>query len=183
MNELYSKTFPEKMLTKSRVIKRKDKVEGMLPVEYANTETGEIVEAAFVQKRESVIDGEQFIKLFKHKQIDLFTISATLSKLSIRLIFYIIKNIKKEKIDIELPPIHLMTVCEQKSRDKISRALKELCAADIITRKGKRSNFYEVNPEIIFNGSRVKYMVATMQNVDTDNYKLTQINAIVAEKR
>lgn len=168
----YAKQLADRILTDARVVKQKQTVEtnhGVL-----NQDTGEYSQIEVTGKVHKVIDTEPFIKLYRNGD-DLFEISERVSYLAVRLALWIAKNLKLNNVLIELRVSELQEVLGQKSPNKIYRALKELIREDVIRVFNKRKKVYEVNPAILFNGDRLKYIASTIdRSLHPNGWKLNK---------
>lgn len=177
----YKKEFAGEFLKRLKVVGKSEivKTDQVL----VDTKTGEETVLLAKSYRKFFIDNDQFIKVFKN-YIKLVEITKDLSKLAIRTIFWLMANLTKNRIDIFINIKDLSEELGIKSRGKVYAALRELIAVDIIKLIDSKTNLYEVNPSILFNGNRVEFVTTIVTEKEGSNgWKVTEYKEMKASKK
>lgn len=177
----YKQEFAENFLKKLKVVGREEivKTDQVL----VDTKTGEETVLLAKSYRKFFIDNDQFIKVFKN-YIKLVEITKGLSKLAIRTIFWLMANLAKNRIDIFINIKSLSEELEISSKSKVYAAIRELIAVDIIKLIDSKTNLYEVNPSILFNGNRVEFITTIVTEKEGANgWKVTEYKEMKASKK
>lgn len=173
----FLETFPNEFRSKIRTI---PKVTNTKEVILLDKETGEYEQILHENKKQIIVDRDTFVKIFKNL-LKISKVSLNMSKLSLRLIFWIIENLPKESISIVLNPKLLNEDLDNKSLSNMYKAINELQEIGIL--KQKKSYLYEVNPSLLFNGNRVKFVKSIItQYTREDGWKVTEYQKIEAER-
>ena len=142
-------------------------------------QTGETtdIQVAFEEKRSYIVDNEKFVKLFKNT-IDLFELSKRVSKMSVQIILWVSNHLQKNTTKIEINVKSLAEELGVKSLAKVYESLKDLETNGILRKFGK--NVYEVNPSIMFNGSRIEFISTIISEKEEQGWKITEYRGIKA---
>lgn len=120
--------------------------------EYAEVISGEVSLFQKVEKSKRVIvDKANYIKLFRSGS----EVIRQLSPNGLKLFMYIVFHMGIHKDNVYLEPASVSEWCGCK-RSSFYRALAELVEKNIVSKKTGSSIEYFVNPNFIFNGSRLK---------------------------
>lgn len=160
----------EKTVIKQRFGNRTDQ-KGI--VSAVDPQTGEIFQTSFLRRVE--IDEEQFTKMY----ISNLAVLNSLSTAGIRVLSYIMSELKPNHAEIIFNKERCMTSCKYKSLKPIYKGLAELINADIIAR-GWADNIYFINPLVFFNGNRVVFATEYIKKRNPDIKSRTLSGAIKA---
>lgn len=115
-----------------------------------DTNSGEIVEATFLRKKE--VDAEQFVKIFCN-HVGLW---ADLSKPALKVFSWIINNLRPQADYVLINREIILSEIGYKSSETLYKGLRELVKAGIIA-KGLVDGMWFINPLVVFNGDRVTF--------------------------
>lgn len=174
----YEKEFVPEFLNKNLKVVGKPTNEGEAVI--VNKDTGEYEQIISKTYKKMFVDNESFTKVFKN-MIKLSEASIDMSKMSFRIIFWVIENMPKNSNKIVLNPKELKEVLKGKSLAKIYEAIKELLDKDIV--RLVQGYLYEVNPSFLFNGNRVEFVSTIVtEYAGKDGWKITEYKEMKAKK-
>lgn len=178
----YKEEFAKSFLRNLKVIGKEEEVNTNLSL--VNRDTGEEEIVLGKSYRKVFVDNDQFIKVFKN-YVRLRDEVKKLSKMAIWLLFWIMENLPKNRIDIFLNPKDLLTEygSDGKSLAMVYKAIKELEASNIL-KPTEKTNLYEINPSVLFNGNRVEFVTTIItEKVTPDGWKITEYKEMKAKKK
>lgn len=126
----------------------------------ADKENNEVKAGAVATFQE--VDTEQFLKIYTQNVKSLFDLSGTAQRLLMPLmlevqksaknvahLYFCLSDAQNNCIELGLPPI---------SKASYSRGIKELIEREFIAINSRGQNWYWINPNILFNGDRIRYI-------------------------
>lgn len=145
--------FVEGMLTEVQSVKKNQflRSSDRKSVQMIVNDSGEVTgHSVFMRTIE--VDEDQFTKLYISQLAALWE----LPRQSLRVIGYILKNLRPNDDKIYFDMEECMKYCDYKTDVSVFQGLLGLVKAKIIARSNK-SYMYYINPLIVFNGSRVTF--------------------------
>ncbi len=126
----------------------------------ADKENNEVKAGAVAMFQE--VDTEEFLKIYTQNIKTLFDLSSTAQKILMPLMLEIQKN-AKNVAHIYFSLTDAQHNCEQLGLKPVSqptynRGINELIEREFIAINAKGSNWYWINPNILFNGDRIRFI-------------------------
>ena len=123
------------------------------PMVLVDPKTGDSSTGAFITRALRTVDQDQFIKIYKSHVSTLFG----LSKSGKRLFEYVVgaMRVNDDKILVDLEEARKF--CNYKHKSSLYDGIAELLAANIVA-MSTRANVWFINPNIVFNGDRMRFV-------------------------